>query len=469
MCIAPSIILNVINQQTIRMTLEIIQHPDSTFQELMDFKRDMRNENYHPSSFVISKEVPEGLLLFHTLTCEMILARKGQEDISKDEYLREHLFAVPQSLDEKKLVNQYRTLRKMVDTGDGEDIPSSYTIMTTTDCNARCFYCYEKGRSRIPMSEKTAMKVASLIQRNYSKLPKKEVSLHWFGGEPLYNDKVIDLICSQLENSGVPFKSSMVSNGYLFDEDTVQKAVKLWKLQKVQITLDGTEAIYNRSKAFIYDDPASPYRRVVRNIGLLLDAGIKASVRLNIGLHNADDLFALVRQLSDMYGKRKGFCCYAHVLFEESAGSGNVRQTDASRRLVYEKLEQLESLMTDLGIKGKEASLPKEVKLNWCMADNGKSILIAPTGDIGLCEHYSEDHFISHIDSADVVDEEMVAKFRERREEIELCSKCPIYPQCIRLKICEESATCTPEKVENQVNQIKFAMGRTYEKYRRGK
>lgn len=453
------------------MTLEIIQHPDSTFQELMDFKRNVRDEDCHPSSFVISKDVPEGLLLFHTLTCEMVLARKGREDVSSDEYLREHLFAVPESLDEKKLVNQYRTLRKMVDTGDGEDVTSSYTIMTTTDCNARCFYCYEKGRSRIPMSDKTAMKVVSLIERNYSKLPKdkKEVDLRWFGGEPLYNGKVIDLICSELEKSDVPFKSSMISNGYLFDEDTVQKAVNLWKLQKVQITLDGTETIYNRSKAFIYDGAASPYRRVVRNIGLLLDAGIMVSVRLNLGLHNADDLFALVRSLSDMYGKRKGFGCYAHVLFEESAGSGNVRQTDESRRLVYEKLEQLEGLMAVLGIKGKDTSLPNEARQNWCMADNGKSIVIAPTGDIGLCEHYSEDHFISHVDSADVVDKGMVAKFRQRREEIGLCDNCPIYPQCIRLKMCGESSNCTPEKVENQVNQIKFAMVQTYEKYRAGK
>ena len=453
------------------MTLEIIQHPDSTFQELMDFKRDVRDESCHPSSFVISKEVPEGQLLFQTLTCEMVLACKGQEDMSKDEYLREHLFVVPESLDEKKFADQYRTLRKMIDTVDDENITSSYTIMTTTDCNARCFYCYEKGRSRIPMSEKTAMKVASLIKRNNTKLPKdnKEVNLRWFGGEPLYNGKVIDLICSELEKSGVPFKSSMTSNGYLFDDDTVKRAVNLWKLQKVQITLDGTEDIYNRSKAFIYDGAASPYRRVVRNIGLLLDAGIKVSVRLNLGLHNADDLFALVRSLSDLYGGRKDFGCYAHVLFEESAGSGNVRQTDESRRQVYEKLEQLESLMADLGIKGKGSSLPKEARQNWCMADSGKSLMIAPTGDIGLCEHYSEDHFISHIDSADVVDKAMVAEFRQRREEIGLCNNCPVYPQCIRLKMCGESTNCTPEKVENQVNQIKFAMVRTYEKYRSGK
>lgn len=27
---------------------------------------------------------------------------------------------------------------------------TTYTIFTTTDCNARCFYCYEMGRSQFP-------------------------------------------------------------------------------------------------------------------------------------------------------------------------------------------------------------------------------------------------------------------------------------------------------------------------------
>ena len=39
-----------------------------------------------------------------------------------------------------------------------------YTIFTTTDCNARCFYCFELGRSRIPMSEETAHKTARYIR-----------------------------------------------------------------------------------------------------------------------------------------------------------------------------------------------------------------------------------------------------------------------------------------------------------------
>lgn len=446
---------------------KIIQQPDSVFQDLMDFKRAMRDETFHPSSFLIRQEVPEGLLLFHTLTCELLLVDKDRELVS-DEYMKEHLFVVPESMDEYKLVRQYRTLRLMVDKEEDETT-SSYTIMTTTDCNARCFYCYEKGRSRIPMSAETAMKVADLIEKNYRKQSSEEsaVSLHWFGGEPLYNSKVIDLICSELEKKKVPFKSGMISNGYLFDEKTVKKAAEQWKLKSVQITLDGTEYVYNTSKAFIYKNSVSPYQRVVRNIGLLLDAEIKVVVRLNLGLHNADDLFVLVRSLADLYSGKKGFSCYAHVLFEESAGSNNIKLTDESRALVYEKLAELETLMVELGIKPKEVPLPKEIKRNWCMADSGKSIMIAPTGDIGLCEHYSEDNFFSHIDTPDVVDKAMVAKFKAHREEIELCNKCPIYPQCVRLEMCEEAATCNVEKMTDQVNSLKTAMVQKYEKYKK--
>ena len=40
----------------------------------------------------------------------------------------------------------------------GKEI-TSYSIFTTTDCNARCYYCFEMGRSRMPMNQETALKV----------------------------------------------------------------------------------------------------------------------------------------------------------------------------------------------------------------------------------------------------------------------------------------------------------------------
>jgi len=446
--------------------IKILQQPDSLFRELFDGKRIMRDEVYHPSSFIVRSRVPEGILLFHTLSCELLLSDKEPHDLLDDDFMRDHLFVVPESLDEKELVSQYRSLRTMADAG--RNFISSYTILPTTDCNARCFYCYEMGRSRINMSKETAMKVVALIEKNWSKcIPsslKKEVTLDWFGGEPLYNSEIIDLICSELKKRGVPFKSKMISNGYLFDKQLVKKAVKAWKLQWIQITLDGTEEIYNRSKAYIYKDDKSPYQRVVKNIGLLLDAGVKVDIRMNMGLHNTEDLFSLVRSIIAKYGGKKNLGGYAHPLFETSAGSNSVKLNDDSRRLLYDKLKQLDDLMMSLADKREEALLPKETKKYWCMADNGQSIVIAPTGEIGLCEHYTDSNFFSSVDAPDEVDMAMVEKFREQRDEIELCDRCPLYPQCIRLKMCEESEICDPLKVEIQVNRIKLAMEQIYRK-----
>ena len=49
--------------------------------------------------------------------------------------------------------------------------------------------------------------------------------LSWFGGEPLMGIKRIDQICMDLEGRGIKFSSNMISNGYLFDEEIVARAV----------------------------------------------------------------------------------------------------------------------------------------------------------------------------------------------------------------------------------------------------
>ena len=103
---------------------------------------------------------------------------------------------------------------------------NSYVIMTTSDCNARCFYCYEKGIPRISMSEKIAIATGDYIQRHST----KEVVLTWFGGEPLLNTSTIDIICQKLNDFGISYFSKIVTNGLLFTKEIVEKAVNAWKI-----------------------------------------------------------------------------------------------------------------------------------------------------------------------------------------------------------------------------------------------
>ncbi|MBP3801509.1 MAG: 4Fe-4S cluster-binding domain-containing protein [Clostridia bacterium] len=65
-------------------------------------------------------------------------------------------------------------------------------IFTTLGCNANCYYCYENNlrNNKYKMSKETADKIISLLIKNN----KKKISIGWFGGEPLYNEEIIDYI-----------------------------------------------------------------------------------------------------------------------------------------------------------------------------------------------------------------------------------------------------------------------------------
>lgn len=407
-------------------------------------------------TYVLARPVEDGILLFHVLTREMLL-------LTRDEYeapdnvpeLREKWFLVPQEMNDRKYADHVRFIRKTVHKKP-EHI-TSYTIFTTTDCNARCFYCYEMGRSRIPMSVETAHKVAAYIAKHCG--DKKKVSLGWFGGEPLFNKGVIDIICNDLVASGIEYRSGMVSNGYLFDDDTVRQAVELWKLTWVQITLDGTEEVYNQSKAYIYKNSKSPYQIVLDNIGKLLESGIRVHVRMNMDRHNAEDLFVLADILHERFAGKDKLSVYSHVLFESEGGLDNIR-TDEERHKLYMKQQRLWDRLVEYDLTAKRY-LGKELSVNHCMADSGKSLTVLPNGELGLCEHFSEDNFVGHIDM-DGLDEVVVKQFQEQWEATEACEDCTFYPECIRLKKCIESKECYPEMRDEKRQKMLESMCLTY-------
>lgn len=384
--------------------------------------------------YCVAVFINDGILLHNLLTKELVLLSEEEyADMYNNPYLRGHWFVVPDDCNDK----EYADLVKWVlqtKQPKSEDI-TGYTIFTTTDCNARCFYCFELGRSRIPMSRETAGKVVKYIKNHCGD---KKISISWFGGEPLFNAEVIDVISDGLRAEGVEFQSSMVSNGYLFDEEIVKKAKESWNLKRVQITLDGTEAVYNKVKAFIYKQ-GSAYERVMESISHLLAAEITVTIRLNMDMHNAENLLELVDELGQRFGGNKYLRVYAHHLFKGNEAMADTH-TAEEWAVREEAMLRLEACIERNGLAIKRR-IQKVPKLNHCMADSGKSVTILPTGDIGLCEHFSEDEFIGHIDR-EGFDQEVVASWKERIPEIPECATCFYYPNCVQLKKCVSGSVC---------------------------
>lgn len=236
----------------------------------------------------------------------------------------------------------------------------------------------------------------------------------------------------------------MISNGFLFDEKLIKRAAELWRLRQIQITLDGTECVYNAVKRYVDAGEKSPYQVVLANIRGLLDAGVRVIVRLNVSRANAKNLLALVDDLEARFAGARLFSVYCAMTSEFDGIDIVPMREDATKELFWSiknlglRLERA-GLLERRGIKAK-------IPMAQCMADSGGSLTVLPDGHPGLCEHYSEDNFVGSIDS-DELDESVVQSFRERVETMPRCATCFEYPTCIRLRKCPLSAKCLPETV----------------------
>ena len=234
------------------------------------------------------------------------------------------------------------------------------------------------------------------------------------------------------------------------------------------LRLDGTEEIYNRSKAFIYEG-VNAFKVVTDNIEGLLKEDVFVSIRLNLGEHNKEDLYKLVEWIDKRYPDKSHLSVYAHLLFEyyDNAVKDDLRGTLAA------DLIELEDYCRRVGLRN-DRTFTDGIKTTRCMADNDGAITITPTGKLGKCEHYTEDNFAGDIYNG-ITDPDTVARFKERSNTKEICSGCAAYPSCIILKMCpdvgntvcnnaarkiaetalERSLVATYKKIKEQKNKAK--------------
>ncbi len=421
----------------------------------------------------------EGILLYNVMTKEMLLLENdelsdraeeglewGQLDPSGElySYLFEHWFLVPENCDDKELCLNLRALAQRMLRFNSPKGFSHYTILPTTDCNARCFYCYEAGTKRRNMTRETALRVVDFICENWESVKRTErpgyqvrqIDLSWFGGEPLYNSEVIDLITSELARREVPYRSGMITNGYLFDEGIIQRAVEQWKLTSLQITLDGTEEIYNRTKAYL-ENEGSAFVRVTDNIRRLLDVGIAVSIRLNLDDRNDEDLKVLIEWLTEHFGDYKKFHAYVAYVYRLNDGMFN-EPFRGDVRTLCEELLILQARLRDLGISSRNR-LRRTVKTNNCMADDDASVVIQTDGSLGRCEHYYDSMPCGSIKTG-ITDSKLVDWWKQTDADAEVCEDCPVYPDCYRLTGCGSAHIAACQQVPAMREDIRPSLQR---------
>lgn len=309
----------------------------------------------------------------------------------------------------------------------------------------------------VDMDETTAVACADMI---ISENKCGITELRWFGGEPLCNDAVIDIICGRIRDSGIKYASSMITNASLFTKEIIDKATELWHLKALQVTLDGTEKVYNRVKNYKDFQCKNPYLAVIKNMNELLDKGIKVAVRLNFDLYNADNLYLLADFLSERFGEYENFFVYPYPLYENCGYKKKNRTADEKIKLI-DKYIAFEEYCRSLGILEKH-NIKSSYRTQHCMADNNRVTAITAEGKLAKCPHLTDDTY------GNVFDKERnianIFEWQKRITNIPECKKCFNFFDCHKIEKCPHDMVCDAPYRKLNIIRIKNSIIEEYKK-----
>lgn len=425
---------------------------------------DTEETKYKLSDYIFIKECEDGYLLLHTISWSLFLLTKEEYDnILLIDYFKKYKIVLDENVDEDEIAKKTYIARGSYKTLPTYDKVNNFVIFTTNKCNAQCFYCYEKDSlPQVGMSLKTAEDVVNFIMEKKSG---SQISIQWFGGEPFLNTTIIDYICQKLRDNDVNITTHAISNALLLTEKNIEKAVNLWNMRKIQITIDGVGEKYNEIKNY-KNKSINAFEKVIENIkNTLKTKKINISIRINVSFDNLDNCREIVKFFNDNFGddiKNGLLSVYTHEIFQ-------IKEKESLNE-IKEQLLLIKSEFPFLTVESEKKSILTHSNLLYCMGDGGRSLVISPTGELGVCEHWQPNVVIGSIYSG-ITNVENVEKWQDKSgKNIEYCTsiKCKYLPMCKHLTICPNFRPCEDEyiysqKIENLLQNMKF----TYSEYLR--
>lgn len=412
--------------------MKTIFGPDKLIEKILPEQSARPDSLFFVSQFVIVFEYKNRHFAFNTLTKHCVetgfrlecgRAFTSGEIASCEELtdLMRRRFLVPDGANECAVYEGVSALKRAFLKKKGY---STYTVLPTLACNARCVYCYEQGLEKSVMSPETAAAAADFIART-----RREggfTKLIWFGGEPLLGEKQIDLIARELEKRSVDFDARIVTNGSLITDALAEKMASSWHVWTAQLSMDGARADYEKRKRYA---AAGTYERVLRNINILTAHGISVSVRCNVDMDNIGDIPEVIADLAAAVRDKSMVSCGFIPL-------DNARAEEHGPE-IWRAIIGAGKLIEDAGLRyDRMGGLDTAFRIHHCMMDEaGGGVLIAPDGRLFPCLQCPEGSSYGNVWDG-VTDAAALRAFTSLGELPGECKKCTFLPDCTAFTHC---------------------------------
>lgn len=309
-----------------------------------------------------------------------------------------------------------------------ENGEQTLTILPTTKCNARCWYCYEKGIQHYDMSQDIINYTIKFIEDKFQ--IEHELSINWFGGEPLMHFDAIRQISMAAKSFGYTLNTCITTNGLLITPEFINLLKENYKDISMSITIDAIGDEYGKIKRFVKIPPEHAYNKVISNIKSLLSVGIRVLLRINFtAFEEAKKIYSHLETLLSDYPKTLYYIYYAPIWRKDRGHS------------LEESLEYLDYMKNgyDINVLANPYidnvfvhHIANERNISYCTAMNKHHYVINADGLLYRCHCLVSDKKYSCGDVKNGVNNSSLGyQMFEPNIKNEQCKLCPILPICL--------------------------------------
>ena len=225
----------------------------------------------------------------------------------------------------------------------------------------------------------------------------------------------MDCFSDSLEKTGIEFSAFIITNGSKIDDTTIDKMVNKWKIQAIQITLDGSYEEYFSRKDYV-DQNDAVYYKILDTIRKLAAKGINVQLRMNIDKNNRESILDAVTDINELFKNNSKVNCYPAFL------TGTNEPLTENEKIDFIK-KMIEISQGKFNVNEYLYRLPK-TKACYYYQKNAFSIDV--NGNVFICEHMlgRERQSMGNIKT------EIAAIEREQSGKRKECQKCVFLPKC---------------------------------------
>ncbi|WP_129843483.1 radical SAM protein [Streptomyces sp. RFCAC02] len=314
------------------------------------------------------------------------------------------------------------------------------TIMPTSYCNMACDYCGQE-HFKAPVDRARVERVVARVEAMFADPEVDEVTVTWFGGEPLLALRVVrDMtrrFLAAAGEHGKRYRARLVTNGSLLTPRTLHELHHDLKVAALEVTIDGPQAVHDRRR--LKRNGRGSFHRTVAALARAVRErtvpGLRIGIRMNVDETNEDDVADLLVDLA-CFGLASPQV-EVHPMPVHSWGNDVSAVELEARRYARREAEWLR-LARRLGLGF--PAMPNVVKRTTCAATSRRREILDPSGRVFACSEHplvpgaEATGVVATVDGLADSAPRPAGQFDDWYDQVgdgkQQCGRCPLLPVC---------------------------------------